>query len=251
MSRHLEYINAAGLRLDGRRPREHRRTMVELGTFPNNTDGSCTVTSGGTKVVARVVGPRELGHRAAEASDGAVILCEATVTAFAGERRKNIQKKSRQTSDIQQAVLCTAQSLVQCHQYPASQIQIYVDVLHHDGGEIAAAINAACLALADANIAMRDVAVALTAGILDTVTVCDLTASELKSQCPMATIAVRAHDPDAIVFCDMVSRVSDVALDSMFQHASECSKGVAEVFRSVLARHADEALEIMQEKTLR
>lgn len=250
MSRHVEYISPAGLRTDGRRPREHRRVNIALGVTPN-CDGSCCFTSGGTKVVAHVFGPRELGHKA-DARDQCVITCDVAVTAFAGERRKMAQRKTKQANDLSAAVLDVAQSLVLVGQYPASQIQIYVEVLQHDGSEKAAVINAACLALADASVAMRDVVVALSVGVLDTQVVCDITAAELKSQCPMLTVALRGHKLSSIVWCEMESRVAEPTMDAMFEAAEECAKQIFDLkFRGALQAHAKEAQAVQQEKLCR
>lgn len=249
MSKNVEYINPAGLRLDGRRPREHRRVLVELGTFPQ-ADGSCTLTVGGTKVVARVTGPKEMGHRTDGTTEGAQISVEAAIPAFAGERRRH-GKKARQSSELAQMVLESAQSLVQTSQYPSSRIHILVDVIQHDGGERAAAINAACLALANASIAMRDIPAALTVGILEQQTVCDVTGTELKSQCPLLTVAFRSHEKDAIVLCEMTSRVSELALDDMFRVAAEAAQDLSKLFFDALQVHAKTALDVANDKLAR
>lgn len=49
--------------------------------------------------------------------------------------------------------------------YPRSQIRLFVQILQADGSGMAAAMNAATLALADAGIPMRDLVVACSAGM--------------------------------------------------------------------------------------
>ena len=48
--------------------------------------------------------------------------------------------------------------------YARSQIDIYLQIIQHDGGTLQACINAATLALIDAGIAMTDYVCACTAG---------------------------------------------------------------------------------------
>lgn len=55
----LEFLSAAGLRVDGRRPREVRRVRARLGLFAG-VDGSAYYEQGNCKVVAVVHGPREV-----------------------------------------------------------------------------------------------------------------------------------------------------------------------------------------------
>ena len=51
--------------------------------------------------------------------------------------------------------------------FPRSQINISVQILQADGGNLCTAINVACLALLDAGIPMKDMVVACSAGFLD------------------------------------------------------------------------------------
>lgn len=59
MQSRIEYISLAGLRVDGRRPEEARRIQCQMGLLPN-VDGSGYMEQGNTKVVAAVLGPREV-----------------------------------------------------------------------------------------------------------------------------------------------------------------------------------------------
>ena len=61
----------------------------------------------------------------------------------------------------------TFETVVHTHLYQRSEIDVHVQVIQADGGEMSAAINAATLALVDAGIAMQDLVVACNAGYLD------------------------------------------------------------------------------------
>jgi exosome complex component RRP41 len=50
--------------------------------------------------------------------------------------------------------------------YPRTQIDIHLHVMEADGGVLCACINAACLALVDAGVAMKDLVVACSAGFI-------------------------------------------------------------------------------------
>ncbi|GMF39663.1 unnamed protein product [Phytophthora fragariaefolia] len=64
------------------------------------------------------------------------------------------------------------EACVQTQLYPRSQIDVFVQVLHADGGELPASINAITLALIDAGIALNDFVVASSAGYLQQTMLC-------------------------------------------------------------------------------
>ena len=239
MSRNIEYINSANLRLDGRRVGENRKVVYELGTM-SESDGSCMYACGGTKVLAMVYGPRDASsqsHMMAGGSAGggaageATIGCDVALVAFSGERRRNPQRRNKLAQELSSMVERVIKSVLLPAQYPNSHIQVYVEILQQDGSEEAACINAAMLALNDARIAMVDSAVALTAGVLDGKVLLDLTQAEIKSQCPRATVVVKAHRPDSIVYMEMDSRVSEELLEQL---VVGCCQGCGELYGSSL-----------------
>lgn len=248
MAPNVVWINPAGLRLDGRLATEHRRVQIELGVR-DQCDGSCSYRVGSTHVVAQVYGPREVAFKNSE-TDRAVLQCEVAVAAFAGERRKIAQRRSKVSRTLSDAVLQMANSSVFTTQYPSSQIQIHVEVLRTDGGEMAAVLNCASLALADAGIAMRDAVVAVTIGVLDGTTVAvDLTATEARSQCPSATIAVLGHQQDMVVWCQLESRVSEETTGLMFAEAQTAARSLFHNhFKKVLTSAAFEMMRLAKDK---
>lgn len=219
MSRGVEYISVAGLRNDGRRPMEHRRVGISFAASSNTADGSCTYTSGGTKVIALVAGPQQPERRTDALEEEGVVLCDVAILASSGERRRNVQRKSRQAAELASAVQRVAAASVILGQYPGSVIRIFVELMQQDGSEKAACINAAILALLDAKIALRDVVVAACVGAIDGKPLLDLTHKEARSQCPTATVAVRANNCSSIVLLEMDSRISEESLDEVVESA--------------------------------
>ena len=88
----MEFLSPEGLRLDGRRPAELRRTTVDLGVLPH-ADGSAWVEAGNTRVVAAVFGPYAApGARGGGSggSGGADLRCEVSTAAFSTGKRKRM-----------------------------------------------------------------------------------------------------------------------------------------------------------------
>nr|CAC39258.1 Rrp41p homologue [Trypanosoma brucei] len=239
-----EYINPAGLRLDGRRQNEPRRLALEFGKI-SGCDGCCTVVSGLSHVCATVYGPREVSNRLDGKYNEVTITCDVVVAAFAGERRREQQRYSRLSEDISASVLDVARSVVLLSQYPNSQIHICIEVLKQDGSDKAACINAACLALIDASIAMRDVVYTQTVGLIEGFDVVDLTTEEIHSQCPSICITVQGHDPTNIVWMESNSRLAPEVITRLVKVAQKASTDVFETaLRGPLEEHAATVLRL-------
>lgn len=277
MSRAIEYINAANLRLDGRRPHETRRVAINLGGYPE-ADGSATYAIGGTKVLALVFGPREGNVGRSMGGGGssslsnatfggssatvgvlsgtseamaleATVACNVAFVAFAGERRRNPASNKKQSQELSATVESVARSVLCLSQYPMSHIHIYIEVLQQDGSEKAACVNAAIMALADASIAMHDSVIAMTAGVIDNKIILDLTNQELRSQCPNLLMVVNSHQTEAIVLFEMDSRVSEEALERMVKEVSVGAKKMyEEAVDPVLRAHVTQMWQVKQQQ---
>lgn len=184
-----EFISVAGLRVDGRRSEEVRRIRTRFGLF-QRVDGSAYYEQGNTKVVAVVYGPRELRAGAVGAaatagisggSDGgqprAAVHCEFSQAAFATSERKAARAGERKKTESALALKQIFEACVQTQLYPRSQIDVFVQVLQADGGELPASINAVTLALIDAGIALNDFVVASSAGYLQQTLLCGVCVS--------------------------------------------------------------------------
>ncbi|KAK7196173.1 exosome complex exonuclease RRP41A [Novymonas esmeraldas] len=246
MSRQKEYVSPAGLRLDGRRPQESRRMDIAFGTL-SACDGSCDVTLGQSKVCASVFGPRESLHKQEAKHDAVLVTCEVAVAAFAGETRRNPQRRSRLSEDISAAVVQVARSVLLLSQYPNSQIHIYVEVLQQDGNEKIACINAACLALVDANVAMRDAVCCVNVGLLDGHVLTDLTNDELRSQCPVIAAAFTGHDTRNIIWLETTSRLPQESATQLLRSAEKAAADLFETtMRGALEEHAKKIMTLQQ-----
>ncbi|KAG5465612.1 hypothetical protein CUR178_00320 [Leishmania enriettii] len=242
MSRQKEYVSPAGLRLDGRRPLETRRMDIVFDTL-SACDGSCDITVGQSRVCASVFGPRESLHKQEAKHDKVLVTCEVAVAAFAGENRRNPQRRSKLSEDIGAAVMQVARSVILLSQYPNSQIHIYIEVLQKDGNEKTACINAACLALIDANVSMRDAVCCIDVGLLDEHMLVDLTSEELRSQCPVIAAAFTGHDTQNIIWLETTSRLPPESAARLLKCAEQRAAELFETtMRKALEEHAAKIL---------
>ncbi|CCW66875.1 unnamed protein product [Phytomonas sp. Hart1] len=240
MSKNKEYINSAGLRIDGRRPLEVRPISAKFGTM-TSCDGSCILEHGNAKVCASVFGPQECLNKQEAKYDEALLICEVSIAAFSSEYRSNPQHRRRVAEDIATIIEQVTRSIVMLSQYPGSQIHIYIEVLQQNGSERATCINAACLALMNAGIAMRDTVCSINAGIIDDKFIVDLTSEEMRSQCPMVSLAVTSHDVNNIVWLETSSRSTPESMGVLIQGAQECIENqVWKTMKGVIEDYARE-----------
>eukprot|EP00824_Muranothrix_gubernata_P017771 TRINITY_DN3627_c0_g1_i1.p1 TRINITY_DN3627_c0_g1~~TRINITY_DN3627_c0_g1_i1.p1 ORF type:complete len:254 (+),score=27.15 TRINITY_DN3627_c0_g1_i1:1-762(+) len=161
----LEYLTPEGLRLDGRRPLEVRTIRCKIGLF-SQADGSAYVEMGNTKVLASVYGPREVSMKSRAEHDKAILSCEFSMATFSTGERRRKGKGDRRTAETGLLIRKAFESVILTHLFPSSQINLYVQVLQADGGELCAGINAISLAVMEAGIPMRGFVVACAAGYL-------------------------------------------------------------------------------------
>ncbi|KAI9915186.1 hypothetical protein PsorP6_007123 [Peronosclerospora sorghi] len=134
------------------------------------------------KVVAVVYGTRELRSAAAGSASSGVasvgtwsgntasniqhhvlVNCEFTLAAFATSKRKRQRSGDRKKLEMSLAAKQIFEDCIQTQLYP---------LLHAEGGELPASINAITLALIDGGIALNDFVVASSAGYFQQTMLC-------------------------------------------------------------------------------
>jgi len=233
----MEYISPEGLRQDGRRPQELRQLKCEIGFLPK-ADGSAVFEMGSTKVLAAVSGPKAGGRPTGLIASG-TIKCEVAIAAFCvpGERGRRRTWRDRRIHDLTSAVQATLEQTVLLELLPRSEIGVFVQVLQADGGERAACINAAMLAIANAGIPVRDMVAACSVGFLESTPLLDLNLTEVQGQPPQTMVAAYPN-LDKVAFLE--SHGGNMQLDSleeMCDLALEGSKAVSQFMRSCLLAH--------------
>ncbi|KAL3287435.1 hypothetical protein HHI36_001906 [Cryptolaemus montrouzieri] len=165
MSRNRELISNIGLRLDGRRALELRRIRCKLGLF-SEPDGSAYIEQGLTKVLAAVYGPHQVrGNRSKAQHDCAIVNCQFSMAVFSTGERKRRPRGDRKSTEMSIHLHQALIAAIKVELYPWSQIDVYVEVLHADGGIYPACVNAATLALIDAGIPLKEYLCACTASL--------------------------------------------------------------------------------------
>jgi exosome complex component RRP41 len=224
----LEYISLDGLRLDGRRAAEVRKIRCSCGAL-SRADGSAYYEQGNTRVLAAVYGPREPPVRARAMHDRAVVFAEYSAAAFATPgRRRGRSKGDRRAVDAAATIKAVFEGVILTKVLPRTQIDIYVQVLQNDGGALAAAINAASLALVDAGVPMSDLVVSCSVGYVDEQFVLDLSQVEVGADGPELTMAVLAHSGKVASF-QLESRMPNAqVLELALEHGTA---GCNQIFR--------------------
>jgi exosome complex component RRP41 len=164
--RRTDILSLSGLRPDGRKPHELRRTRMQLGPTVGGCSGSALMEMGLTVALAMVHGPTECLRRTDERSDRAVLQVTVYAAPFAAgaDRRVTNAHHDRRLIETAHTIQQALEATVLLHLYPRLRIEIVVSILSDDGSRLCAALNAATLALMDAGIPMKDLCCACTAG---------------------------------------------------------------------------------------
>ena len=95
-------------------------------------------------------GPRSVDTMSEARHDRGIIKCEFAMAAFSTGQRRRRGKGDRISTEAGRAIKAALEQTVLLELLPRSQVDVSVQVLQADGGSVAACINAAMLALADA-----------------------------------------------------------------------------------------------------
>ncbi|KAL7995055.1 putative ribosomal protein S5 domain 2-type [Plasmopara halstedii] len=147
-------------------PDEMRRPFMQLDAV-SGAAGSAYVELGRTRVICAVYGPRNDTRPRREFSKDGQLVCDVKFAPFAEEmtrRERGQDSDEMELSAILEEALTPA---VMLHKLPKCVLSVFLTVLEDDGGVIAASINCASLALADAAVEMYDVVTASSAGVVN------------------------------------------------------------------------------------
>ena len=172
-------ISSDGIRHDGRRLDELRPIKMAVGVL-KNADGSAYVEQGNTKILAAVYGPRSIHPRHLAYPDRARVRCRYHMAPFSVEVRKS-PAPSRREIELSKVIREALSHAIFLEQFPATAIDVFIEVLEADGSTRCVGINAASLALADAGIPMKDLVAACAVGKVEGHLVVDLTDLEDKN----------------------------------------------------------------------
>ena len=174
----IKLIDEQGLRTDGRKPDEIRKTIMKVGVL-KNADGSSYLEQGRNKILVAVYGPEELHPKHLALPDKALLQCRYHMLTFSTDERRS-PAPSRRDIELSKVIKSALEPAILLEKFPMTTIRVLVEVIQSDGGTRCAGITAASIALANAGIPMRDLVVACAAGKVDGQYIVDLNADEDK-----------------------------------------------------------------------
>lgn len=244
MSRSVDYLSDEGLRIDGRRPEEIRRTICRLGIF-EQADGSAYIELGNTRVLAAVYGPHEVrgGGKTRANHERALINCQYSMATFSTSERKRRPRGDYRSLEITNSMKQVFETAILVHLLPYTQIDIFVEVLQSDGSNYSACVNAASLALVHAGIPLKDIVCASTAGIINETAILDVNhAEEGLSSCPVMTIAI-LPETKQVLSLENSGRLNLDSLDKLMESAIKGCMDVHKELKSAVISYSSRASE--------
>lgn len=209
-------MNEQFIRKDGRAFNSLRNMKMEIGVL-NNADGSAYVECGNNKILVGVYGPRELYSKKHSKPDGAVLRCKYNMAPFSVKERKR-PGPDRRSTEISKLISEAITPSIFLEKYPRSSIDISIEVLEAEGGTRCLGIVGASLALADAEIPMRDLISACAVGKVDNNIVVDLSEEEDQTGEADMPVAIMPRTGD-ITFLQMDGNLSVPEFEDALQLA--------------------------------
>ena len=221
---HAEILALAGLRVDGRRQDEMRTLRHQYGVSPE-ADGSVYFEQGLNKIMACVHGPQEPTKRPDDDAKAQVEVLIATAP-FSGSEWKKRRAADRKTMEMQNSIEGILSSIIDLEVYPKSKINVVVNVFETDGSTFCAIINAICMALMDAGIAMSDLIVACSIGFSKGMICQDCTQIEQNSGGAYIPVVMKAHSQE-VIYLNLDNRLSLEHLETALESAQHGSQQIA------------------------
>lgn len=209
-------MNDEFTRNDGRTYNTLRNMKLEVGVL-NNADGSAYIECGNNKVIVGVYGPRELYSKKHSKPDGAVLRCKYNMAPFSVTERKR-PGPDRRSTEISKLISEAIAPSIFLEKYPRASIDISIEVLEAEGGTRCLGIIGASLALADAQIPMKDLISACAVGKVDDHIVLDLNEEEDKEGQADMPVAIMPRTRE-ITFLQMDGHLTGSEFDEALQLA--------------------------------
>ncbi|KAI8432732.1 hypothetical protein MSG28_013692 [Choristoneura fumiferana] len=200
-----ELVNESGLRQDGR-ALDEARSMFARTDMVSQAKGSAYIELKKTKVVCSVFDPREIPHQN-EFSQLGQLYCEVKYAPFSCPRQRRPHAPDQEERALSVALRQALEPAVCRHLFPNYQVDIFIYILEHDGACLAAAINAAGLALADAAVPMYDLITACSLAVIGEKIFVDPTEAEEH----LAVISPQSNVNHGIVTMSALSELKQIS----------------------------------------
>ena len=214
---HADILALAGLRIDGRRPDEMRSIRLRLGVTPM-ADGSVYYEQGLNKILVNAHGPQEPVRRADDQERGAINVQIVNASFSGTDWKKRRAGGDKRSAEMETSIQHTFEGVVMLELYPRSEIVLVVHVLESDGSALCAIINAVSMALMHAGIAMKDMVVACSVGLVHEQMCQDCTHMEQGSGGAYMPIAIKARSEEVLLI-SLDARLSVANLEAAMQQA--------------------------------
>lgn len=156
-----------------------------------------------------------------------------------GERKKR-PRGDRKSTEISIHLKQVLTAVIKTELYPWSQIDVYVEVLHADGGIYPACVNSATLALIDAGIPLKEYVCACTASLANNdVPMLDISHQEETLGGPTLTIAALPIS-GKVVLMEMSQRFHVDHLQKVMEKALEGCRDIKEILDAAVRAHVRE-----------
>lgn len=213
-------------RVDGRKIDELRTMEAKAGVV-KNANGSASFKIGKTWAIAGVYGPREVVPRFMANPRHGILRCHYTMMPFSGSGERIKPGRSRRAQEISMVMEQSLAPVVDLSAFPNSVVDIFVELPQTDAGTRCAAISAACIALADAGIPMKDMVSSVAVGQVDGLVVADLNYNEesypaIVSDIPVAML----HNTKEISLLQMDGEISKADLIKALELAKAATEKV-------------------------
>ena len=216
-------------RNDGRKVDELRPMEAKAHIIPN-ADRSASFKIGKTWAIAAVYGPREVYPRFLANPKKGLLRCHYSMMPFSGSGERIKPGKSRRAQEISMVMELALQPVVDLSAYPNAVVDIFVELPQTDAGTRCAAISAACIALADAGIPMKDMVSSVAVGQVDGTVLADLDYSEESYPAEVSDIPVAMlHNTKEISLLQMDGEISKEDLLKALELAKAATEKVYEL----------------------
>ncbi len=160
-----EKLITDGKRIDGRKLDEFRKIKTEARVL-DNAIGSGMFSFGNTKALSSVYGPKPFFPRGLQDPTKSIITCKYNMAPFSTTERirPGIHRRSVEISKVIGEALS---NVIFSEDYPKTGISIFIEIIQADASTRCAGLNAACIALADSGVPMRDMVSCCSVGKVD------------------------------------------------------------------------------------
>lgn len=156
-------------RPDGRQSGGSLRPLAAEVSTLHRADGSASLSSGSTTVLAAVYGPAAPRNPSRERSDGAVVTVVFRHSSSASDVSSGSASRAAYGAterEVERFLADAIAATVRTEAYPRTAIEVVVQIIKSDGSAVGTALNAAALALLDAGVEMVGLPIATTCLVL-------------------------------------------------------------------------------------